>query len=350
MKLTVVIPVCNGADSQTESQTAKDTCVECIVVDDGSTDDSAAIATRFGATVLSTGGRCGPAVARNLAARNATGDVLWFVDADVAVHRNALGRIVQRFHQEPELAALIGAYDDAPACPGFVSQFKNLMHAFVHRQGSSQTFSFWCGCGAVKRSVYLQHGGLDEAYAQPSIEDIEFGYRLMAAGHKLALDPQIQGKHMKTWTLWHLIRTDVLQRGIPWTKLILRTRFLPDDLNLQWQQRVSAVFSLALVLLLTQGLGQFALKGTASYFTGVGIAGSLLLIVWLNHRFYAFLAARKSVSFALASIPMHILYFLYSGLASVLGLGSHLLRHTAAVPQTMPVSMQDSDMKERTEW
>ena len=134
MQISVIIPVFNGAgtlplclralaDSQHPAS-------ECIVIDDGSTDDSAALAQRLGATVLSTGGRCGPAQARNLGARHATGDLLLFVDADVALHPDAIGRIAERFETEPSLDALIGAYDDSPADPGFVSQFKNLMHSF----------------------------------------------------------------------------------------------------------------------------------------------------------------------------------------------------------------------------
>ena len=168
VRISVIIPVFNGAatlpvclralaDSQFPA-------AEYFVIDDGSTDDSALLAERLGATVLSTGGRCGPAKARNLGARHANGDLLLFIDADVAVQSDALGRIAERFKTEPDLDALIGAYDDSPADPGFVSQFKNLMHAFVHRQGNRQASTFWCGCGAVKRSVYLELGGLDESY------------------------------------------------------------------------------------------------------------------------------------------------------------------------------------------
>src|SRR5579863_1732631 len=260
VRISVIIPVFNGAatlpfclqalgDSQYQA-------AEYLVVDDGSTDDSAAFAERLGATVLSTGGRCGPARARNLGARHAIGDLLLFIDADVSVHRDTLGRIAERFETEADLDSLIGAYDDSPSDPGFVSQFKNLMHRFVHQHGNRQAFTFWCGCGAVKRDVYLELGGLDESYRRSSVEDIEFGFRMMHSGRKLALDPSIQCKHLKVWTLWNLVRTDVLQRGIPWTELILRTRYLPNDLNLSWGQRVSAALSFLLVLLGGMGIWQ----------------------------------------------------------------------------------------------
>ena len=72
---------------------------------------------------------------------------------------------------------------------------------------------------------------------------------MMRRRPEAGLDSAIQCKHLKVWTLWSLVRTDVLQRGIPWTELILRTRYLPNDLNLSWSQRVSAALSFLLVLL-----------------------------------------------------------------------------------------------------
>ena len=325
LKISVVVPVYDGARTLHAClQAISDShCVswECIVIDDGSADDSSRIAGAFGATVLSTGGRFGPAKARNLGARQATGDVLMFLDADVAVHSDAIGRVIAQFTADPELDALIGSYDDSPADPGLVSQFKNLMHAFVHGQGNPQASTFWCGCGAVRRSVYLELGGLDEAYSRPSIEDIEFGYRMRASGRKLTLDPSIQCKHLKSWTLWSLVRTDVMLRGVPWTELILRTRVLPDDLNLRWNQRASVILSALAPLLAAFGNWPAA---SAS-------AVCLLTLAWINRAFYAFLVLRKGVLFAVSAVPLHILYFLYSGLSVMLGVASHLLRQKAIV-------------------
>jgi len=331
MRISVIIPVFNGAATLpsclravADSQYA---AAECFAVDDGSTDDSVSLAGQFGVTVLSAVERRGPAAARNIGARRASGDLLVFLDADVAVHADALGRIAERFETDPRLDALIGAYDDAPSDPGLISQFKNLMHAFVHRQGSRQAFTFWCGCGAVKRAVYLELGGLDESYGRPSIEDIEFGFRMRNSGRKLALDSRIQCKHLKVWTLWNLVRTDVLQRGIPWTELILRTRFFPDDLNLRWNQRISVALSWTLVL--AGGIGIWHVLGGRPVAPvpvwAAGILASLGSVCFLNRGFYRFLTSRKGWSFSLCAVPLHVLYFVYSGISFVLGAGLYAL-------------------------
>src|SRR5690242_14137845 len=56
----------------------------------------------------------GPAAARNDGARQARGDILVFVDADVRIHGDALTRIRTAFAADPSLAAVFGAYDDEP--------------------------------------------------------------------------------------------------------------------------------------------------------------------------------------------------------------------------------------------
>ncbi len=89
--------------------------------------------------------------------------------------------------------------------------------------------------------------GFDESYERPAIEDIELGYRLRMAGRKVLLDKGLQVKHLKRWTFWGLVKTDVLDRGIPWTELILRDRCMPNDLNLELSQRVSVALAFLLL-------------------------------------------------------------------------------------------------------
>ncbi len=249
----MIIPVFNGAahlEACLRSLAAStEPPIECIVVDDGSTDGSAAIAKRHGATVVSTGSRCGPARARNIGAQRAQAEILLFLDADVCVHPDTVALAARELAWHPDLDAVIGSYDRQPAAPGFLSQYRNLMHHFVHHQGKREASTFWAGCGAIRKRVFLESGGFDETYRAPSIEDIELGYRLARAGRKLALNPAIQVTHLKAWRLKSMLRTDFFYRALPWSELSLRSGTMPNDLNLRISQRISVALVAVLVLL-----------------------------------------------------------------------------------------------------
>ncbi|MFP4513821.1 MAG: glycosyltransferase, partial [Acidimicrobiales bacterium] len=146
--------------------------------------------------------------ARNVGARRAQSDVVVFIDADVEVHPDAFSRIRSAFADDPDISALFGSYDDAPADASVVSAFRNLLHHHVHQAGAGDAETFWTGLGAIRRQTFLRLGGFDaERYPHPSIEDIELGDRLRAQGSRSALDPAIQGKHLKTWTLRSMLWT-----------------------------------------------------------------------------------------------------------------------------------------------
>ena len=261
-ELTVVIPAYNAAGHLAFSLPAllsgSVLPVAIIVVDDGSSDNTLETARRFGCRVLQTGGRRGPAFARNLGARAAETELILFLDADVCVQNTTVQRIVFSFASDSGLDALIGSYDTEPQAPDFLSQYRNLMHAFVHQSGARIASTFWSGCGAIRRAVFLRHSGFDESFRRPAIEDIELGYRMVNAGNRIHLDHSIQVRHLKRWTFWNLVKTDVLDRGIPWTELILRSGVMPNDLNLELSQRVSValvflLIGLAMVMTLTAG-------------------------------------------------------------------------------------------------
>src|SRR5207248_497955 len=79
--------------------------------------------------------------------------------------------------------------------------FRNLLHHHVHRGSPGRASTFWSGIGAVKRNAFMDVEGFDEHYSRPSIEDIELGSRLLDNGAHIVLDPDIEGKHLKTWSL-----------------------------------------------------------------------------------------------------------------------------------------------------
>ena len=100
----------------------------------------------------------------------------------------------------------------------------------------------------MRRDAFLDVGGFDaERYPGPHVEDIDLGMRLADAGHRVMLDPAIQGTHLKRWTLRDTLRTDLFYRGAPWVALLLHHRRVPHELNLAYRHRVTAAASLVAV-------------------------------------------------------------------------------------------------------
>ena len=309
---------------------------ELIVIDDGSTDDSAAVAARAGAIVVRFEAPQGPAAARNRGAREASAPLIFFLDADVAVHPRAVDRALARFEADPGLSALFGSYDDAPMAPGLVSQYRNLLHHFVHQQGTfaddvRPVHTFWTGCGMIRREVFLAFGGFDpRLYPRPAIEDIELGYRLTRAGHRIVLARDVLATHMKRWTLREMVRTDIFRRGVPWMLLIKRTGTVETDLNVKAAQKLCvALTGLTLIA---------AAFGVATPRTDLAAAACLIsvaclaAIVALNRSFFAFLGRRKGWLFACAALPLQMVYYGCCGLSVVIAMAYWRLGRLGGTP------------------
>jgi glycosyltransferase involved in cell wall biosynthesis len=340
-RLSVIVPVLNG---RLQLPRCLEAIVgsaypqfEVIVVDDGSTDNTRDIVERWGARYLRTPRRLGPGGARNLGARHAHGDVLLFVDADVVVGPDVLPLVAGDFARDPELAAVFGSYDDAPAWSDFLSQYKNLMHHYVHQTAQSNSGSFWAGCGAVRRDVFLEFAGFNAAkYPEPSIEDIELGFRLSRAGRRILLDKRVQVKHLKKWTVRGLLRADIRCRAVPWTELILVSGHLPSDLNLDWASRLSAALVGFLVaglgLLFIDGVAPLPIPGFSAGRVGIALAFIALLLLLLNRRTYFWFMRKRGVLFAAGAVLAHWAYYFYSGVVYVLVHLRHVLLPRPAPP------------------
>jgi len=305
---------------------------EVLIAADGALDDCGRLAASWGARVVVVPGPSGPAIARNRAAALAGGDVLAFVDADVVPAPDALPGMCRLLEAENGLAGVFGAYDLLPTERNFMSQYKNLSHAYVHEVGSTQAWTFWAGLGAIRSDAFHAVGGFDERFRRPSIEDIELGYRLVAAGYSLRLDPSFRGRHLKRWTLMGSIVTDIRARGIPWTQLIHRNKTLSNDLNVSMGLRVSVVLTVALAvsLALTAWVPWAALLA----------AVFLVAVTVLNFRYYRWLARRRGALFAVAAVPMHLVHHFCNAVSFVTGTALHVAgRFGVNLPGALPTTV-----------
>lgn len=317
--VSIIIPVYNGGrkflrclESIAAASPAPE---EIIVVADGESDGAYRFAEQYNAKIFLLDPPGGPAKARNAGAELAEQDILFFVDADVAISKNAVEVVKNAFRQNPDIAAVIGSYDDNPEEPNFLSQYKNLFHHYVHQTANTEASTFWAGCGAIRRTIFLEMGGFNEKFSRPSIEDIELGYRLTKAGYNIRLVKELQVKHLKRWGVFSLLRADFFYRALPWTNLILMEDRFPNDLNLKISNRISIVLAYLSLLSLVGALF------IPFLWISVAVLGGGLVL--LNLDIYRFFKNKKGIKFSLMVIPWHWLYFFYSGLAFLIGLTSY---------------------------
>jgi GT2 family glycosyltransferase len=273
-----------------------------VVVIDGNDQRVAEAAGRRKFETLILKSAPGVSAARNTGAARATTRFVAFLDSDVVPARDHVEKATAALQSQPGAVAAFGSYDDSPAAPGLISRYRNLLHHFTHFHANREAQSFWAACGICDAEVFRQVGGFDENYRVPCIEDIALGYKIRRLGHRIALEPSWQVKHLKQWTWRDLVFTDIARRAIPWTLLLLREGRLDNDLNIDTRSRWSALLVMASLASLAGGFFSPWLLGIP--------AASLAGAIFLNRRFYGFLARKEGRAFALGAVPLHLFYYL----------------------------------------
>ena len=297
LSISVIIPVYNGArtlpsvlSAIARSRPAPD---EVLVVDDGSTDRSGALAAQAGCRVIRLYPNVGAAAAKNRGAAEARGDTLFFTDADILVPADLFARLRHRF-EESRCDAVVGLLDPAIPDHSFASQFKNLWMYFTYADfaGRDRIGLFYTSVAAIRRDRFLKLGGFDEHYRGASTaEDTEFGQRAWASGAGIRLDPDVRVVHLKGYTLLGVLRED-FNRAAALTCMRLRKWRQPffTSVPLFYQLAVPLVYlagaSVVLTVLL-QNLTWLVLAFFAS-----------AAFYLLNSRFITFLGRLRGSKFA----------------------------------------------------
>jgi GT2 family glycosyltransferase len=313
-ELAVIVPVYNGASTLGHclaalfASTIRD--FEVVVVDDGSSDRSAAIAERFPVRLVRLKHNCGPATARNAGVAVSNAALLFFLDADIVVPPEFLAGVVAAMRGLPEYSALFGSYTKETVPHDACSRYKNLVHHWTHQTGSAEAATFCGGFGLIRREVFHKIGGFDPECC--FLEDIDLGYRLHRAGHRIFLAKHLQATHAKAYTLRSLMRSEVLARALPWTRLMLQYRIFRNDLNTRVPNVIGVLTACALPL-------SVAIDPRLRL-----AAGLALLFLWLNRELLRLSSREYGLAFAIRSACLCWLTCLASVVGGCLGVGAWL--------------------------
>jgi len=321
--LSIVIPAYNGAcdlerclDAVFKSDMSS---VEVIVVNDGSDDPAVdQVIEKFDAIHVRSDTNMGRGPARNLGAERASGTFVLFLDADVEVSPQTIGQVKAIVSRRPNIESFFGSYDDAPDCKKTVSQYRNLLHHYTHQTGPTFAPHFWTGCGVVRKDIFHRVGGFDRGQWARNMEEVEFGHRLKQDGHPIEVVKSLMVKHLKSYTLTSMIKSDLIDRAIPWT-MFMRTfkqsgnQFVTSD-----RQKWSAV---AVLMLLSIVMAPFF--GASAVWLSLG---GLALFIALNLPFFLFCHRLKGPLFALQAVPLHVVHIFCAGLGFGIGTAKYWMK------------------------
>lgn len=209
--VSIVIPVKDRADDLRNCLTSlaqldyPQDWLEVVVVDDGSSDATPAVARELGATLLESGAvGGGPALARNKGAAAATGEILAFIDSDCTASAGWLTELLPAFFDE-KLAA-VGGWVDGMHLGSALDRYEAVMSSLnLGRRemsaGSGGDTFYLPSCNLLlRKSAFVAAGGFNPDMQVG--EDVDLTWRLRDAGWKIQYLPQGTVYHAHRSKLW----------------------------------------------------------------------------------------------------------------------------------------------------
>jgi GT2 family glycosyltransferase len=288
--------------------------IEVIVADDGSTDDSAAIAELAGATVLRLPENRGPSAARNLGAGRARGEILFFLDADVALEPDSVAAAVAHLRSDPALGAICGVlHPESLRSNTLVARYRALQmyHWWLAHEGP-MTGLHTALCAMWAR-VFREIGPFEPALRHT--EAPEYGRRL-GRRYEVRSTAAIAGVHDHDATL-RVLLPKVFQRArasaIQW-----RAGEVPGGAT-------TRVFGSGLLLVAVLALPLPLVTGASGAAVAPLLAAASLA---LDSGTYRRVVATRGLRFGAAFAAIHLIYQLTSATGAAVGSGQRLLaRH-----------------------
>jgi GT2 family glycosyltransferase len=256
-------------DSSIYASSYKD--FEVLLIDDFSTDDSMDLARDYPCRTITMNKKSGPAAARNKGADEASGEILFFTDSDIIIGKDTLKMIAESIEGKNAVA---GMYARKPYKINFFSLYHNYYAHKSQKETSSSTFMFHTSCGAIRKRVFRDLGGFDENMKKATVEDVEFGYRLMEAGYQVYLNKDLQVIHFTNYSFSKLIKS-YFYKSRDWSELLFarRDRLLKNE---GWANYRNVFILLSALLLIPFSV--------LSFYNNLYILPLLLCIIFFIHH------------------------------------------------------------------
>jgi GT2 family glycosyltransferase len=284
IKVSIVIPTYNRLErlkrvlSALECQTYPLENLEALVVSDGSSDGTHEYLSAFHPPYHFRAifqANQGAAVARNLGAELALGEILLFIDDDVVPSPQLVAEHIQWHQEHGDFLVVIGPmlsppdFDMSPWVQWEQDKLAQQYLDMVTGKWQPTARQFYTGNTSLARRRFMESGGFDPTFKRA--EDVELAYRLSARGNRFLFNPQAVGYHYAERSLnsWLAIPyaygcNDVIfanQKGQTWLLSVILEEFRSRNWLIQGltrlcldRPRVSVIMNNTLVKIVRLGL------------------------------------------------------------------------------------------------
>ncbi len=320
--LSIIIPTHNSQNtvspllfSINNSPSVNFNQLEVIVVDDQSKDNTLQIIKQlnktfnFSLVTINCKRHVGPAKARNLGAKKAKGKYLLFLDGDVELKKNTLKNIYTLL-LKGKVKAFTGIWDYHQKTQSFFPQFKAIRdwsYWFVEREEYSHYYLFSTRIAGIEKKLFQKLKGFIEDYKEPTVEDIEFTYRIeKLSSIKFCSDIVVNHEFEDFFP----IAIKYFKRSRDWIKLYLK-RFRFDPVATSKREAFKSILSSFLIL--------FLITSIILPLLIIPCFVLFLLFSYLEFKFWKFILKEKGVIFLLKSIPISIILYQFINFGAAWG-------------------------------
>jgi len=206
---------------------------EVIVVDDKSEDNSVEIIKQFPCRLVCLENHAGTSKARNTGARNASGEFIFFIDADCLLQKDTLSIVNETLMTLPphpnggqDGVVIGGTYTRIPYDKSFFSIFQSVFVNYSETRTDNPDY-IAAHAMIISAEAFNKSEGFPEVFL-PIIEDVEFTHRLKRTGFKLIVNPEIQVQHIFNFTFLKSMR-NALKKTKYWVMYSLKNKDLLTD-------------------------------------------------------------------------------------------------------------------------
>jgi glycosyltransferase involved in cell wall biosynthesis len=321
--ISIIIPVHNGGETigacLKAALASKYPDFEVIVVDDSSDDNSVEVVRNFPCKLIQLPEHSGASRARNIAASEAQGEILFFTDADCLLQENTLAIVNQAISSADANTVIGGSYTRIPFDNSFFSLFQSIFVNYSETRGAEHPDYIATHAMAINTESFRKSGGFNEKFL-PIIEDVDFSHRLRERGYRLVMNPVLQVQHIFNFSLYRSL-SNAIRKSMYWTMYSINYGDVFVDsgtASTGLKTNVATWFSIVFLLL------AFLLVGNSVFILLVSLI--LAINLFVNRGLLTAFYRTKGFQFALNATGYYLLlYPVAVGAGALAGLARHFV-------------------------